>query len=147
MEAREAGHAREAVVRHLSRGGVVLAQGGPQGAALHLHLRRGGDTGGGVGVYGTPRHPHPSHHGSPAHPAHPTHAAHPTHPAHPPGHGRGQQGLPLPPLCCGSLEDVLGSELVLRVHPHLVHVGQQTCGRRKLLLRAVFKMIYNFPAI
>ena len=75
---------------------------------------------------GTARHAHPSHHGSPRpHPAHAAHAPHPTHPSHPPGHGRGQQRLPLPPLRGGPLQDVLGSELVLRVHPHLVHVGQQ----------------------
>ena len=126
MEAREARHAREAVVRHLARG-VVLAQRGPQGPALHLHLRRGGDTSGGVRVDGAPRHAHPPHHGSPRpHPAHAAHAPHPAHAAHPPGHRCSKQRLPLPPLGGGSLEDVLGRELVLRVHPHLVHVGQQT---------------------
>ncbi len=58
------------------------------------------------------------------------HAAHATHAAHAPGghaggHGGGEERFALPPLRGGPLEDVLGRELVLRVHSHLIHMGEQ----------------------
>ena len=120
VEAGEARHAGQAVV-HLV-GLVVLAERRAQRPpALHLHLLRRGDAGGGVRVDGAARH---------AHAPHPPHAAHAAHVEvgpgrHAGGHGGGQEGLPLPALGGGALQHVLRRELVLRVHPHLVHVGQQ----------------------
>jgi len=92
----------------------------PQRAVLHLHLLRGGDPGGGVGMDGAASHPHT------AHATHASHAAHATHApgAHSRAHGGGYQGLTLPSLGGGALQHVLGSELMLRVHSHLIHVRQ-----------------------
>jgi len=66
-----------------------------------------------------------------AHASHPTHAAHAAHVevaprGHARRHGRSKQSLPLSPFRGSALEHVLSGKLVFWIHPHLVHVSQQS---------------------